>query len=226
MNVSQGDGRLSVVCRALSLALRRQPPGFNPFIPLAEGQPSARAVRPRRQSAPEAEARCVVLAAGAHHAGGVDPSTPRCKVGAEDGWVYRVWHWLSVAWPVNVILYLLTLPVAEVLWWFASRHYVRVRSATPHVVQLGAADAAIALRLYRRAAHERSPAELAMMLLRWFHGDWPSRSQVRAASHTQSHSWRKRSIPRVHEEMSTHTELSLAQARRPFHANTPVSSGL
>jgi hypothetical protein len=84
-------------------------------------------------------------------------------VGNEDGPVYRVWRWLAVAWPINVLLYVLTLPLAEILWWFASRHYVRVRSATPHVVRLGAADAAIALRFYRRAARERTPAELAMV---------------------------------------------------------------
>lgn len=177
---SESGSRAAVLCHALALALRRRPPS-ELLLPLTEEQASARA-RAKAQRGPtaaEAEARCVVLAAGAHHAGGVDPSTPPCAVGAEDGLVYRAWRWLAVAWPVNVLLYLLALPLAEVLWWFASRHYVRVRSATPHVVRLGAADAAIALRFYRRAARERTPAELAMVLLRWFHGDWPSQAQMR-----------------------------------------------
>ena len=162
---SRAAGLWSVLCRALSLALSRREP---------TGRPQSTYAR-----AAETEAHCVVRAAGAHAEGGIDPAVPRCTVGSEDGTVYRAWRWLTVAWPLNLLIYLLSIPVAELAWWFASRHYVRVRSAMPHVVRLGLADAAIALRFYRRAARERTPAELAMVLLRWFHGDWPSRAQVR-----------------------------------------------
>ena len=157
-------------CRLLARALRRrlQPADGFGRLPEARHGPSS-----------EEAARCVVRAAGASGCGGLfDREALPCSVGAEDGAIYRMWRWLSVAWPLNILLYVLTLPLAELLWCLASRHYLRVRSATPHVVRLGHADAAIALRYYRRLPKERTPAQLEALLRRWFHGQMPTREQV------------------------------------------------
>ena len=143
-------------CRLLARALRRrlQPADGFGRLPEARHGPSS-----------EEAARCVVRAAGASGCGGLfDREALPCSVGAEDGAIYRMWRWLSVAWPLNILLYVLTLPLAELLWCLASRHYLRVRSATPHVVRLGHADAAIALRYYRRLPKERTPAQLEALL--------------------------------------------------------------
>ena len=92
-------------CRLLARALRRrlQPADGFGRLPEARHGPSS-----------EEAARCVVRAAGASGCGGLfDREALPCSVGAEDGAIYRMWRWLSVAWPLNILLYVLTLPLAE-----------------------------------------------------------------------------------------------------------------
>ena len=204
-------------CRLLARALRRrlQPADGFGRLPEARHGPSS-----------EEAARCVVRAAGASGCGGLfDREALPCSVGAEDGAIYRMWRWLSVAWPLNILLYVLTLPLAELLWCLASRHYLRVRSAAPHVVRLGHADAAIALRYYRRLPKERTPAQLEALLRRWFHGRMPTREQVTSFLGDGAPQPRARCEPRFADRAAQHGAGELKRRARWRAQRKPIKEG-
>jgi len=94
-------------------------------------------------------------------------------------WLDCAFRWLSDFWPLNLLIYLVTFPLAELAFYVHVAHWRNARSAAPHDTFEGAKDTSEVLRLWDGFISEYDAAELRSFLRGWFVGKGePQRGDV------------------------------------------------
>lgn len=84
--------------------------------------------------------------------------------------VDSAWTLLGKAWPLNIVVYALSAPLAELVFWKHSKMYTRVQSCTTHRTFAGQKDSNEALNFWETVLSE-SPAALERLMQSWFLGE-------------------------------------------------------
>ena len=95
-------------------------------------------------------------------------------------WLDCAFRGLSDFWPLNLLLYLVTFPLAELAFYVHVQHWRRARSAAPHDTFEGPKDTSEVLRLWDGFLAEYDATGLRSLLRGWFVGKGePHRGDVR-----------------------------------------------